>query len=46
MNTALLEQFSELSTSELQTIVGGKHGWAYHVEDAIVSFGKGFLNAF
>lgn len=46
MNTTKFNQFLELSTTDLQVIIGGKHGVVYHITDAVVSFGKGFLNAF
>lgn len=46
MNNAELNLFEELSTSDLQNIVGGKRGLGYHIVDAVVSFGKGFLTLF
>lgn len=46
MNNAELNLFEELSTSDLQNIVGGKRGLGYHIVDAVVSFGKGFLDTF
>ncbi|HAB49835.1 MAG TPA: ComC/BlpC family peptide pheromone/bacteriocin [Lactobacillus sp.] len=46
MNNAKLNLFEELSTNDLQNIVGGKRGLGYHIVDAVVSFGKGFLDAF
>ncbi|MBF0759169.1 hypothetical protein [Ligilactobacillus murinus] len=45
MNTANLSLFKEMSAVDLQSVVGGKRGLGYHVVDAVVSFGKGFLNA-
>ena len=37
--------FTSLNNTELQVIIGGKHGLGYHIVDAVVSFGEGFLNA-